>query len=43
METASPSDVNDDVNGQVTLGVQQPLYKLDTGQEPGELPSHATG
>ena len=24
-ETASPSDVNDDVNGQVTLGVQQQL------------------
>ena len=31
METASPSDVNDDVNGAGDAGVQQPLYKPDTG------------
>ena len=41
-EVASPSDVNDDVNGQVTLGAQGQLYKPDAGRDPAELPSLAT-
>ena len=43
METATPSDVNDDANGAGDAGVQQPLYKRDTRWEPGELPSLTTG
>ena len=31
METASPSDVNDDVNVAGDAGVQQLLYKPDAG------------
>ena len=41
-EVASPSDVNDDVNGQVTLGAQVQLYKPEADRGPGELPSLAT-
>ena len=37
-ETASPSDVNRAGDA----GVQQPLYKPDTGWKPGELRSLAT-
>ena len=39
---ASPSDVNDDVNGQVTLGAQVQLYKPEADWGPEELPSLAT-
>ena len=41
-EIASPSDVNDDVNRQVTLGAQVQLYKPEADRGPGELPSLAT-
>ena len=41
-EVASPSDVNDDVNRQVTLGAQVQLYKTEADRGPGELPSLAT-
>ena len=34
-EIASPSDVNDDVNRQVTLGAQVQLYKPEADRGPG--------